>query len=50
MSLEDRKTRVLINITGGAGTDNVPNWAPDSHHFAFVSYQMLPAEDKGTGK
>ena len=27
---------------------NVPSWAPDSHHLAFVSYQMLPA-DAATG-
>ena len=50
MSLEERKSRVLVNITGGSGTDNVPNWAPDSQHFAFVSYQMLPSGDKGNGK
>jgi TolB protein len=43
MSLEDRKIRVLFNVTGGSGTMNVPSWAPDSHQFAFVSYQMLPA-------
>lgn len=50
MSLEDKKTRVLVIITGGSGTDNVPNWVPDSHHFAFVSYQMLPSEDKGSSR
>ena len=48
MSLADRKSRVLVNITGGSGTDNVPNWAPDSQHFAFVSYQMLPSEGEGS--
>jgi len=36
------KVRDLVAIVGGAGTDNVPNWAPDGAHFAFVSYQMLP--------
>ena len=35
------KVRDLIEIVGGGGTDNVPNWAPDGAHFAFVSYQML---------
>jgi len=40
------KIRDLVEIVGGAGTDNVPNWAPDGAHFAFVSYQMLPAEDQ----
>ena len=47
MSLEDKKVRVLVNIVGGAGTINVPSWAPDSHHLAFVSYQLLPVEDEG---
>jgi TolB protein len=44
MSLDDRKIRVLTTITGGSGTDNTPNWAPDGKHFAFVSYQMLPGQ------
>ena len=42
------KIRDLVQIVGGSGTDNVPNWAPDGAHFAFVSYQMLPAEDDGS--
>ncbi|MGA2570355.1 MAG: hypothetical protein ABSF23_07535 [Terracidiphilus sp.] len=42
--------RDLVEIVGGAGTDNVPNWAPDGAHFAFVSYQMLPAEDNGSSE
>jgi len=37
--------RTLVNIVGGSGTDNTPDWAPDSLHLAFVSYQMLPADD-----
>jgi len=41
------KVRDLVEIVGGSGTDNVPNWAPDGAHFAFVSFQMLPAEDDG---
>jgi TolB protein len=45
---DDGKIRALVNIVGGSGTDNVPNWAPDGQHFAFVSYQMLPAEDTGS--
>ena len=44
------KLRDLVEIVGGAGTDNVPNWAPDGAHFAFVSYQMLPAEDDGASE
>jgi Tol biopolymer transport system component len=44
------KVRDLVEIVGGAGTDNVPNWAPDGAHFAFVSYQMLPAEDEGASE
>jgi TolB protein len=37
----DGKIRVLVNVVGGAGSDNVPNWAPDGKRFAFVSFQML---------
>jgi TolB protein len=44
------KVRDLVEIVGGSGTDNVPNWAPDGAHFAFVSYQILPAEDNGTSE
>ena len=44
MSMDDRKIRTLVNLVGGSGTDNVPSWSPDSHHFAFVSYQMMSEE------
>jgi TolB protein len=44
MSMDDQKVRLLVNIVGGSGTINVPSWAPDSHHLAFVSYQLLPDE------
>jgi hypothetical protein len=47
LNVADGKIRVLVNIVGGSGSDNVPNWAPDGTHFAFVSYQMLPKEDSG---
>ncbi len=50
MSLDDKKIRVLVNIVGGSGSMNVPSWAPDSRHLAFVSYQMLPAEDNGSSE
>lgn len=43
MSLSDRKIETLVNILGGSGTMNVPSWAPDSQHVAFVSYELLPA-------
>jgi Tol biopolymer transport system component len=42
------KVRAVVEVGGGSGVDNVPNWAPDGAHFAFVSYQMLPEEDKGS--
>lgn len=42
LNVGDGKIRVLVNIVGGSGSDNVPNWAPDGTHFAFVSFQMLP--------
>jgi Tol biopolymer transport system component len=42
------KVRDLVQVGSGSGVDNVPNWAPDGARFAFVSYQMLPEEDKGS--
>ncbi len=45
LNVADSKLRVLVNIVGGSGTDNTPNWAPDGTHVAFVSYQLLPADD-----
>ena len=47
--VNDGKTRVLVNLVGGAGSDNVPNWAPDGAHLAFVSFQMLPESEAGSG-
>jgi Tol biopolymer transport system component len=41
LNVSDGKIRVLVNLIGGAGSDNVPNWAPDGTHLAFVSFQML---------
>jgi Tol biopolymer transport system component len=48
LSTTDNAIRVLVNLTGGDGSMNVPNWSPDSRRLAFVSYQMLPEEDTGT--
>lgn len=48
LNTADGKIRDLVQIVGGAGSDNVPNWAPDGGHFAFVSYQLLPAEENGS--
>ena len=42
MTLADRKIETVVPIVGGGGTMNVNSWAPDSKHFAFVSYVMLP--------
>jgi TolB protein len=50
LDVETKKLRDLVEIVGGSGTDNVPNWAPDGAHFAFVSYQMLPADDNGSSQ
>jgi TolB protein len=50
LDAETKKVRDLVEIVGGTGTDNVPNWAPDGAHFAFVSYQMLPAADNGSSQ
>ena len=49
LNVSDEKIRVLVNIVGGAGSDNVPDWAPDGTHLAFVSFQMLPEEGTGLG-
>jgi len=43
MSLNDRKVKVLVNFVGGSGSFNVPSWAPDSRHLAFVSYKLEAA-------
>jgi TolB protein len=41
----DGPITVLATLFGGQGTINVPSWSPDSLKVAFVSYQLLPAED-----
>jgi TolB protein len=50
LSPDDKSIRTLINLVGGSGTINVPSWAPDGHHLAFVSYQMLPADTPDSGR
>lgn len=49
MPLSDGKAEgtitVLAKLFGGQGTINVPSWSPDSRQVAFVSYELLPAED-----
>ena len=45
MSMADRKVHLLAKLFGGQGTINVPSWSPDSRKLAFVSYEMLPAQD-----
>jgi Tol biopolymer transport system component len=42
MSVKEHTVTPLVHLTGGAGTINVPSWAPDSRHLAYVSYQVLP--------
>lgn len=34
----------LVIVTGGQGTLNVNSWAPHSDRFAYVSYEVLPAQ------
>jgi len=50
LNVADGKVRVLVKLVGGSGTDNVPNWAPDSKSLAFVSYQMLPTGETGSSR
>jgi TolB protein len=45
MNLSDGKVTVLVKLFGGQGTINVPSWSPDGLRVAFVSYQLLPAEE-----
>lgn len=45
VNVSDRKIRELVKLVGGAGSDNVPNWAPDGKHVAFVSFQTLPKDE-----
>ena len=47
MSMDNKEVNALVDIVGGAGTINVPSWALDSRHLAFVSYQMLPPDYDG---
>jgi TolB protein len=49
-STSDKSIRTLVDVVGGSGSSNVPSWSPDGHRFAFVSYQMLPAEDTGSSE
>jgi TolB protein len=44
----DRKITVVATLFGGQGTINVPSWSPDSLKVAFVSYELLPAEEVET--
>jgi TolB protein len=44
----DGKITVLAKLFGGQGTINVPSWSPDSLKVAFVSYELLPAEEAET--
>ncbi len=33
--------KTLVKLRGGQGSMNVNSWAPDSEHFAYVSYEQL---------
>jgi TolB protein len=41
LDLRDGGFSTLASLFGGQGTMNVPSWAPDSSHLAFVSYAYL---------
>ena len=43
LSTADNSVTTLVSFFGGSGSFNVPSWAPDSHHLAYVSYQLVPA-------
>lgn len=44
-NMRNGKITVLVKLFGGQGTINVPSWSPDSQKIAFVSYQLLPADE-----
>lgn len=44
LNMADGKMRTVVNVVGGAGSDNTPNWAPDGKHFAFVNFEGSPAK------
>lgn len=46
LNVADGTIRSLVDVTGGSGSDNTPNWAPDGKHFGFVSFEMVPEESK----
>jgi TolB protein len=49
MTLADGTTKTIAKIFGGQGTINVPSWSPDSQKVAFVSYELLPADEAPGG-
>ena len=50
LSIADNTIRVLTNFVGGDGSMNVSFWSPDSKNLAFVSYELIPAEDVEAAK
>jgi len=46
MSMADKSVSNLVDLSGGSGTINVPSWAPDSQHLAYVSYQFVESDSK----
>ena len=50
LSTGDNQIRVLTNLVGGDGSMNVANWSPDSKELAFMSYELLPVEDRSASK
>jgi len=46
MSLADKKITILAKLFGGQGTINVPSWSPDSKKLAFVSYMLIPSDER----
>ena len=45
LNVADGKIRTVVDVVGGSGSDNTPNWAPDGKHFAFVSFETEPASN-----
>jgi hypothetical protein len=42
LTFSNSKVDVIGKMVGGEGTVDASMWSPDSHRFAFVSYQLIP--------
>ncbi len=48
--IKAEQPKTILKLFGGQGTINVNSWSPDSKRFAFVSYELLPADNAARPK